>query len=165
MFLIASSIAKIAKFSPQELEAAGFAVFMVIGTLTGAVAALKKVGKLDAATVAGPIAFAIALKLLAKTISFLGKIPDDVFKRGEKNIRKIGLELLIAMAVIGHSNYNAASVAAPIAFALAVLALVGIVALVGFIPAILLIKGMIVVKALAKILELLQVLCSLLLEY
>ena len=152
MFLIASSIAKIAKFSPQELEAAGFAVFMVIGTLTGAVAALKKVGKLDAATVAGPIAFAIALKLLAKTISFLGKIPDDVFKRGEKNIRKIGLELLIAMAVIGHSNYNAASVAAPITFALAVLALVGIVALVGFIPAILLIKGMIVVKALAKVL-------------
>ena len=152
MFLIASSIAKIAKFKPQELEAAGFAVFMVIGTLTGAVAALNKVGKLEPATVAGPIAFAIALKLLAKTISFLGKIPDDVFKKGEKNIRKIGLELLIAMAVIGHGHYNAAAVAAPIAFALAVLALVGVVALVGFIPVILLIKGLIVVKALSKVL-------------
>ena len=152
LYLIAGALTKLASTPADQLKAAGKTIVATIAVLTGATVVLSKVGNLDASVVAGPIAFAIALRLLAKTISFLGKIPDDVFKKGEKNIRKIGTELLIAMLVLGHGNYNPAAVAAPLAFAVAVLALVGVVALVGFIPAILLLKGLIVVKALSKVL-------------
>lgn len=152
LYLIAGALTKLASTPANQLKAAGIVIVAAIAVLTGATVVLSKVGSLDASVVAGPIAFAIALRILAKTISLLGNLPDDVFKKGEKNIRKIGTELLIAMLVLGHGNFNAAAVAAPLTFALAVLALVGVVALVGFIPAILLLKGMIVVKALAKVL-------------
>jgi len=146
VYIIAKAIEKIAQFNVQQLRAAEEAIVVIVAVMTAAMFAMSKIENLNAASVAGPIGFAIAIKILAKTIAYIGNIPDDVLEKGKKNISKIGLALALAMVAMGFGHYNAATVAAPIAFAVAVFILATQIVALGLLPTKALIKGAVAVK-------------------
>ncbi|MEE3416356.1 MAG: hypothetical protein VZR53_13425, partial [Prevotella sp.] len=146
VYIIAKAIEKIAQFNVQQLRAAEEAIVVIVAVMTAAMFAMSKIENLNAASVAGPIGFAIAIKILAKTIAYIGNIPDDVLEKGKKNISKIGLALALAMVAMGFGHYNAATVAAPIAFAVAVFILATQIVALGLLPTKALIKGAAAVK-------------------
>lgn len=141
VYIIAKAIEKIAQFKVKQLHAAEEAIFVIVVVMTAAMFAMSKMENLNAASVAGPIGFAIAIKMLAKTIAYIGNIPDDVLEKGKKNISKIGLALALAMVAMGFGHYNPSTVAAPIAFAAAVFILATQIVALGLLPTKALIKG------------------------
>ena len=146
VFIIAKAIEAIGKISVKQLRAAEEAIAVIVAVMTGATFAMSKMQNVNAATVAGPIGFAIALRIIAKAIAYIGKIPDNVLKKGEKNIFKIGAALTAAMLAIGLVEFNPSAVAAPIAFAAAVFILGTQVVALGLLPPMTLLKGAAAVK-------------------
>ena len=146
VYIIAKAIEKIAQFNVKQLHAAEEAIAVIVAVMTAAMFAMSKMENLNAASVAGPIGFAIAIKMLAKTIAYIGNIPDDVLEKGKKNISKIGLALALAMVAMGFGHYNPSTVAAPIAFAAAVFILATQIVALGLLPTKVLIKGAAAVK-------------------
>ena len=146
VYIIAKAIEKIAQFNIKQLHAAEEAIAVIVAVMTAAMFAMSKMENLNAASVTGPIGFAIAIKMLAKTIAYIGNIPDEVLEKGKKNISKIGLALALAMVAMGFGHYNPSTVAAPIAFAAAVFILATQIVALGLLPPKVLLKGAAAVK-------------------
>ena len=146
VLLIAKAIATIGAIDKTQLRAAEEAIAVVALVLTAATIALSRTKGTSMASVAGPIGFALALHKLAKTIAFIGDIPDETLKKGEKNISKIGRALAVAMVAIGMAKLTPSAVFAPLAFAVAVFILATQVIALGMLPFKTLLKGAGVIK-------------------
>lgn len=146
VLLIAKAIATIGAIDKTQLRAAEETIAVVTAVLTFATIALSRTKGTSMASVAGPIGFALALHKLAKTIVFIGNIPDETLKKGEKNISKIGRALAVAMVAIGMAKLTPSAVFAPLAFAVAVFILATQVMALGMLSFKTLLKGAGVIK-------------------
>ena len=153
LYIIAKSIALIAKIPANQLKAAKGVIFVTVAVLTAATFALSKMKAVPKSSILAPVGFAVALYILAGALAKIGKIPEDQLKQAEKSLIKIGVALAIAMHVIGWGDYNAASVFAPLAFAIALYMLGMELVALSLIPVNRLIKGGIVVKFIETLLK------------
>lgn len=146
VLIIAKALQSIAEIGVWELQAAEEAIILIVAVMTAATYALSRMKNVKKSAALGPLGFALALRHIAKTIAYIGRIPDNVLEKGKKNISKIGMALALAMVAMGFGHFSAATVAAPIAFAAAVFILATQVVALGLLPTKTLIKGAAAVK-------------------
>jgi hypothetical protein len=131
--ILIGAVVAFGKMDRGTLLQGGVCVFIALGILQGSAQALKDL-KLGPADVAAPLAFAIAVGLLLLSILAYALVPVPVLKKGF-------VAVLIALALLAAASnslramkVSAAAVFAPLAFALALLILVGAIAALGLIP-------------------------------
>ena len=144
VLLISKALISLSREDPNAIITGGVSIAIIVYVLSKAVQSLNEV-KVDKAAVAAPIAFAIALKLLCKTMSEFGNMKPGVLLQGGAVIF-IMLGLLTAsVQELDKLNVSPAAVAAPLAFAAALGLLLAEIVAYSLIPTILLIKGHVVI--------------------
>ena len=152
VLLISKALISLSKQDPSAIFMGGLAIVAIVDVLTMAIKDLNTI-KVDKNAVVAPIAFAIALKLLYKTMVGFGELPFDVLLQGGFVIFAMLGILTASIKELDKINVSPAAVAAPLAFAVALGLLLAEIIAYSLIPEPLLLKGHVVILITLEILS------------